>query len=325
MPEAKKTNNSEKSKRNKRNSMDIFLVLLGIMIVVVVFFYPVKKVEKPSKPAAKATVSKTEKKKASSATTHVGPTQVRTSAAVTPKLPPTITPPVKKVEPKKKLASVPKGPKIVIVIDDMGQTNHDQDILEALGDRVTYAILPHLPYSQHFSVLSQKTKAEVIVHMPLEANDGRFPGPGVITTQMTTNAVLKHLYNNLENVPYHVGINNHMGSKATANRALMKTILGELKKRNLFFLDSYTSKDSVAVDVARSIQLPVLKRDVFLDNDITKESIREQINLLADTAGRKGYAIGICHYHDVTLQVLLEEIPRLQEEGYALVHLSDLL
>jgi polysaccharide deacetylase 2 family uncharacterized protein YibQ len=324
MPDKKKSKESAKPKKTKRSSTDIFLVILGIVIILVVFFFPVKKITKAPKSAVKTAVVKSSQIK-KTPTSVVGPTQVRTSAAVVTKLPPTITPPIQRGEPRKKVVSVTHAPRIAIVIDDMGQTNHDQDLLEALGDSVNYAILPHLPYSAYFANLSLKTKAQVIVHMPLEAKDGRYPGPGVITTQMTPEAALKNLYGNLENVPHHVGMNNHMGSKATASRPLMKTILGALKKRNLFFLDSYTSKDSVAVDVAKSLKLPVLKRDVFLDNVITKDAIRAQIDVLADTAGRKGFAIGICHYHDVTLKVLYEEIPRLKEEGYILVQLSDLL
>ncbi len=216
-------------------------------------------------------------------------------------------------------------PKIAIVIDDIGYVVDDLSLLRQLGNQVTYAILPHLSYSRFFGELSQETGAEVILHLPLQSENGTIPGPGLITDHMPEDYVREILNHNLESVPYHVGMNNHMGSRGTADPALMKIILKELKKKRLFFLDSFTTSESVGIPVAKTMGVPVLKRDIFLDNIDAQEAVREKVRELAVIARQNGYAIGIGHYRYNTLKVLNEEIPSLWDEGYEMVSLSKLI
>jgi len=228
--------------------------------------------------------------------------------------------PIKKI--RKALA--PKA-KLVFVIDDIGNTVHYRQLLEKLGNSVTYAILPKLPYSAYFSQLSLKTKAEVIMHLPLEANNGKNSGPGLIKTNMSLAQIRQLLDSDLKTVPHHVGINNHMGSQGTSDAKFMDILLREIKAKGIFFLDSRTSTKGVPSEIGKRIDLPVLERDVFLDNIDDKSYIRKQLQETAAVAQKKGYAIAIGHYRPNTLQVLSEEIPRLKKEGFAIVSLSDIV
>jgi polysaccharide deacetylase 2 family uncharacterized protein YibQ len=216
-------------------------------------------------------------------------------------------------------------PKIVFVIDDIGNHDHYKGQLEALGSHVTYAILPLLPYSGYFGELSRKTGAEVILHLPLDTIQDKVPGRGLIVSTMNKTDVLDMLDRDLASVPYHVGVNNHMGSRGTADREMMTVILKELKRRKLFFLDSYTTKDSTVSEVGRAIGLPILTRGVFLDNTDSKTAIREEVRKLKALAKKKGSAIGIGHYRKNTLEVLQDEIPKLEKEGFKVISLRDLL
>ncbi len=227
-------------------------------------------------------------------------------------------------KPKKKAPVVEKN-KIVFVIDDIGYHLQEEVRLTKLGDKVTYAILPLLPYSKYFGNLSKKTGAEVILHMPLEAMDGTIPGRGLITRAMPAKEILKMVDTDLNSVPNHVGSNNHMGSLGTSDPALMKIILEDIKRRNLFYLDSFTSSDSVVVPVAQELGVPVLKRDVFLDNIDAKQAIRDQIKQLKSISRKKGYAIGIGHYRANTLEVLIQDIPVMEQEGFEMISLQELL
>ena len=130
-------------------------------------------------------------------------------------------------------------PKVTFVIDDIGYHLRDRDRLTALSDKVTYAILPLLPYSRYFGNLSRTTGAEIILHLPLDTLQDKVPGRGLIVDTMTNEAILDMLARDLDSVPNHVGVNNHMGSRGTASREMMTIILKELKRRGLFFLDSY--------------------------------------------------------------------------------------
>ncbi len=277
---------------------------------------PVKiaKPEQSLKPAVKPTaVSKPPAKKIEK--TYVAPPKEKTETkTVTLTKPPVV--PVTKVQPPK--------PRLVFVIDDIGNTMAYRQNLEKLEDNVTYAILPKLSYSKYFSSLSLKTGAEVIVHLPLEALNNTYPGPGLIETDMSATQIRKILNSDLDTVSYYVGINNHMGSQGTQDARLMTILLKEIKAKGLFFLDSRTSTMGIPSKLGKEIGLPVLQRDVFLDNEDDRQYIKGQLQEVREVARKKGYAIAIGHYRFNTLQVLAEEIPELKKEGFAIVSLSDI-
>ena len=216
-------------------------------------------------------------------------------------------------------------PKIVFVIDDIGNNNHYTNQLKELGDKVTYAILPLLSYSRYYGNLSRTTGAEVILHLPLDSMLDKIPGRGLIVGTMSKEDILDMLARDLDSVPNYVGVNNHMGSRGTTDRDMMTIILTELKRRNLFFLDSYTTAESVVPSVGRSVGLPILARGVFLDNEDSKPAIRAELNNLRTVAREKGNAIAIGHYRENTLEVLAKEIPRFENEGFEVITLKEML
>ncbi len=129
----------------------------------------------------------------------------------------------------------------------------------------------------------------------------------------------------LAEVPQASGVNNHTGSRATADPEVVAAVLREVDRRGLFFLDSLTTGSSVVDRVAAELGIPVLRRDVFLDNVKEVEQVREQVWKLARLAGEKGAAIGIGHVHPATLEALEETIPGLERAGIAVVPLAALL
>jgi hypothetical protein len=106
---------------------------------------------------------------------------------------------------------------------------------------------------------------------------------------------------------------------------MMTIILTELKRRGLFFLDSYTTKESVVPSVGREVGLPILARGVFLDNEDSKPAIRVELNELRAVAREKGNAIAIGHYRAKTLEVLAKEIPQFEKEGFKIITLKEML
>ena len=232
-------------------------------------------------------------------------------------------------KPKAKAVQAPrpvlKGPKIVFVIDDIGNTVKHQELLENLKNEVTYAVLPLLPYSRHFALLSNKTGAELILHLPIEPSGGINPGPGTLSPSMTKDEIVRQFNEDMKSVPNVSGMNNHTGSLGTADERLMGIVLAEVKSKNLIFLDSYTTPESVVLEVSKEKGVPALRRDVFLDNVNEPEAIKKQIGELAAIAKKHGSAIAIGHYRYNTLKVLNEEIPRLKKEGYRIVSLEDLI
>lgn len=240
-----------------------------------------------------------------------------------PKRPP--QPKIKRTEPQPRRVEPrrQRAPTITFVIDDIGSHDKFKKQLAALGADVTYAILPLLSHSRAFGHLSETTGAEVILHMPLDTVQDMIPGRGLIVETMSKEDILDMLARDLDSVPNHVGANNHMGSRGTTDREMMSIILRELKRRGLFFLDSYTTKDSVVPEICRAVGLPVLTRGVFLDNSDSKDAIRDEIKKLERIARDKGTAIAIGHYRKNTLEVLAKEIPRIRKEGFEIISLKE--
>jgi len=219
-----------------------------------------------------------------------------------------------------------KGPKIVFVIDDIGYHDRYETLLFSTGVPLTLAILPQLSFSTHFSKEGEKRGYEIILHQPMEPETRiSDPDPGTITTRMNKGEVKKVLTQNLATVPDAEGINNHMGSKVTQNAKTMRWVLEELKKRKLFFLDSMTTENSIGWLTAGEMKVQNLKRSVFLDNENDTKYIESRIRELIESAKLHGFAIGIGHYRQTTLESIKKMSPQIKKQGVQIVNLKEIL
>ena len=231
----------------------------------------------------------------------------------------------------KKTVKEPSGssrqPRIAIVLDDAGDRNPYQWLFLNLKARITFAVMPHLEDSVCFAERAKKRGFEIILHAPMEPLDRkgmRMPAR-MIRSGMTPGAVGRTLDGFLKNVPGVVGCNNHMGSRATGDRTLMRYFMAAMHGRNLFFLDSRTHSSSVAYEIARKAGVRALQRDVFLDHNRGYKYIQDRLVELARIAARRGYAVGIGHVtHRNMYLVLRRMIPKLKKTGFRFVHLSEL-
>ncbi len=224
--------------------------------------------------------------------------------------------------------SMAHPPRIAIVLDDLGSQY-------ALGLRaislprngpITYAILPHTRYGKRLAELAHRQNDEIILHMPMEPLGDYKPHNGMLLESMQQRVLIETFRKNLDEIPYISGINNHMGSRLTQTPTHMQWIMEEIKLNNaFFFLDSRTSGKSIAYETAKEYGIPSLKRDIFLDSEQSIEFIEQQFGKLLTTAMRKGHAIAIGHPYPETLFVLEKYLPMLNDLGFHLVSLSDLL
>jgi len=168
-----------------------------------------------------------------------------------------------------------------------------------------------------------------MLHLPMEPKGypgpDKDPGKGAILMDTPPGEIAKIIAQDLSDIPYVQGVNNHTGSRLTEDREMMNLILKELNKRNLFFVDSKTSDKSVAYREAKRLGLKCGERDVFLDNEIDLDYIKGQIRLLAKIALKEGQAIGIGHPHSLTVRAIKETIPELKNQGIEFVLVSELL
>ncbi len=211
--------------------------------------------------------------------------------------------------------SLASKPKMAIVIDDIGNSKElGEELFKIKG--LTFSILPDLPYSKYFSELAKEQNIEVMLHIPLEPKDPEKYGKAdnLITTGMSDDEIIKKLQKIINSLPNIKGANNHMGSKFTENNQKMKVILKEIKQKNLFFLDSRTSPDSVAYNLAKEMGIKSYKRDIFLDHEVDEGKIKDQLNKAVDEAVKKGYSIAIGHPHKETIKVLKEMLPYIENK-----------
>lgn len=305
---AKKNKISPDDKRAFKTTF-IVLIFVGFLAGLFLFFHKEHKQEKfiPAPVKAKA------------------PTPKVTETPVTPTIPSVAKPKKKAI---KEMLPSAKGAKIAFILDDWGYRMSNCHYLKEIKAPLAVSVLPNLRHSNDIMKCASIYDKDIMLHLPLEPyhTADRYPDYYLITTTMPPSKVESLLDDTFKKMPLIVGVNNHMGSKATEDRELMKLIFKKIKKRGLFFVDSMTSPHhSICGSLADEMKLPFAKRDTFLDNINTREAIEKQMVEVANKARRQGYAIAIGHDRQLTLQVLEDDIPILQKQGFEIVHVKALL
>ena len=202
--------------------------------------------------------------------------------------------------------------RLAIIIDDVGNTRDDLEAAKALPAGITFSVMPRTTYGRECAEVLHASGHTIMLHQPMEPlprPDGERldPGPGAIRTGMTEEAIRTTLRENLAAVPYAAAVNNHMGSKATADEATMRAVLLELREHGLPFVDSVTCGNSVGRRIAVELGVSCAWRNAeFLDNSRTRRAIRAQLEEACRVAHRSGLAITIGHYHPAMLAELSE-------------------
>jgi uncharacterized protein len=215
---------------------------------------------------------------------------------------------------------------ISIIIDDMG-ANYQLGI-EALElpSEVAMSILPHQPHSKDFAIKAHAKGMDVLLHQPMQSYEqNHLLGQGALLTGMEKQQFLATLRANLAQVPYVIGVNNHMGSQLTSETEAMSWLMQELKRQDLFFVDSRTSASTVALDTALKTAIPALRRRVFLDHDDNVPAIMASLDKLVEQAQQHGHAIAIGHPRKNTLAALERFLPELAKHQVKLIKVSDYL
>ena len=217
--------------------------------------------------------------------------------------------------------------KIAVIIDDNGYSQTDCARINAIGHPVTISVLPQLPYSRQIAACAARDRQEVMLHLPLEANQNHdaYPDDYIIKTSTPPRLVVARLQQALAEVPQAVGVNNHMGSKATEDPQLMGLLFAQLKKTGLFFVDSRVTAKTICRPLARQYHLPFAQREIFLDNENNRPYIEGQFRQLAEAARKKGAAIGIGHARALTWEITREQLDQLAAQGFEIVPVKDIV
>ncbi|HVS33668.1 MAG TPA: divergent polysaccharide deacetylase family protein [Thermoanaerobaculia bacterium] len=236
---------------------------------------------------------------------------------------PVQTPPTSAVT---EAATLPQKPKptghIVLIIDDVGHDNQQIERAMKLDPNINFAVLPNGIRGAEYARRLYENGFEVLCHLPMEPVGNASPGPNAVLTSMSEDEIEALTSANIRAVPFARGVNNHMGSRATADPRVMRSVLRALP-RGMYFIDSRTGGDSVATAMARQMNIRTASRHVFLDDVPDEAAVRRQIAVLAAEAQKRGVAVGIGHPHRATLNALALEVPRLRSAGFRFVRASE--
>ena len=220
----------------------------------------------------------------------------------------------------------PRGPAVAIVVDDFGyRADALVDDFLAVPVPITVTVIPGLRHSGRVCRKAAAAGKEILCHLPMEpekgaADDGEIP---LVRVDMDEGKIREIVSRALESVPGAAGMNNHMGSRATADRGVMRAVLAECRERGLFFLDSMTSNHSVVAETAAEMGVATAGNDLFIDNrgDDERENLRKLISL----ARRRGGAVGIMHVRRSSLEQLRWFVEEAARQGIRFETASEMI
>ena len=220
---------------------------------------------------------------------------------------------------------IPGVPMLAIVLDDMGLERGRAERAIALAPPLTLAFLP---YGREAPALARQARArghEILLHMPMQPVGGEDAGPGALTVDLAPADIRARVGGALERFEFAIGLNNHMGSRFTADRRLIGVVMDELAQRGLAFVDSRTIGATQGLPAARAGGVAAVARDVFLDNDPSVEGVRRQLDEAERIARRQGAAVAIGHPYEGTIAALATWIEEAPSRGLQLVPVSAVL
>ena len=222
-------------------------------------------------------------------------------------------------------ASLPTTAKLVLILDDIGYSVEAGLRAIDLPALITFAVIPHTPHGKALAEAAHLAGRELMLHAPMSNLSGMELGEGGLTLQQSEEEFLQVLTAALADIPYIKGVNNHTGSELTAASQPMQWVMQELKKRDLYFVDSMTTRDSVAGATAAQFMVPSLRRHIFLDNIQTAEAIDTEFKRALALAQAQGYAVAIGHPYPETLAYLETALPLLAASQVDIVPVSVML
>lgn len=215
--------------------------------------------------------------------------------------------------------------RVAIIMDDGGYGGAHTETVLGMSPKLTLAILPNTPFGSSTAERGLALGFEIMLHMPMETGNGSTTFPREIQTGMDRATIHLLTREAIAQIPGLTGVNNHTGSKFTANAEKMAEFLEVVRDEGLFFIDSVTRGDTVAWRVAHEMGIPTTRRDIFIDHDMTEPMIRMRFEEMIAIAKARGSAIGIAHFRPLTVTVLEKLLPLLDAEDVELVHASELL
>lgn len=214
--------------------------------------------------------------------------------------------------------------KLSIVIDDFGYRPAQENQVLQMPPTISVAVLPDAPHARDMATKAHQRGHEVLIHLPMAPLSKQPLEKDTLRPDMSSAEIERIIRKAVADVPYAVGLNNHMGSAMTSSLPGMQKVMQVLNHYDFYFLDSMTIGNSQSTRAAAGTSVKVIKRRVFLDDTQNEADIRKQFTRAVRLAQRDGSAIAIGHPHPTTVRVLQQMLPTLPAD-ITLVRPSQLL
>lgn len=214
--------------------------------------------------------------------------------------------------------------KLSIVIDDFGYRPAQENQVLQMPAAISVAVLPNAPHAHEMATKAHQRGHEVLIHLPMAPLSKQPLEKDTLRPDMSAEEIARIIRDAAADVPFAVGLNNHMGSAMTSSLPGMQKVMQVLDHYNFYFLDSMTIGNSQSTRAAAGTSVKVIKRRVFLDDTQNEADIRQQFTRAVRLAQRDGSAIAIGHPHPATVRVLQQMLPTLPAD-ITLVRPSQLL
>ncbi|MBP2644833.1 MAG: protein of unknown function YibQ [Firmicutes bacterium] len=216
--------------------------------------------------------------------------------------------------------------KLAFVIDDFGYSSEPIEAYAAINRPLTFSVLPNRQFTNEAAARGISSGHQVMLHLPMQPMSASEQSEATtITVDMSDADIRETASKAVHAIPGLIGVNNHQGSRATADARVMKNVLQVMKANSLFFVDSRTSGSSVAYQSARQMGVLTTENDLFIDNQSDVGYIKGQIRKGMHIALQNGSAVLIGHARMHTAQAIREMIPELEAAGIRLVFVSQLV
>lgn len=215
--------------------------------------------------------------------------------------------------------------RLAIIIDDIGYNRAMSERAAYLPGSITLSVLPFTPYGNEIAKIAHSQGKELMLHLPMSNLKGMPLGKGGLDGAMSRSAFAATVQADLASLPFIRGVNNHMGSRLTQSAEAMQWLMDSLKNQNLYFVDSRTSAETVALTTAQANWIPSTKRDVFLDDLEEPKAIQFQLQRALSLAKERGSAVAIGHPYPATLSALADIGVQLEKANVRLVFVSELV
>lgn len=219
-----------------------------------------------------------------------------------------------------------KKPKLAFIIDDFGYSQEPITKFVTLDCPITFAVLPYRPFTQLAADSAITAGKQVMIHLPMEPISRAAQSEEItIMADMAPEKIRSIVTLAMKEIPKAIGINNHQGSRATADATVMNEVLQVIKKHNMFFVDSHTHSSSLAFTMAKQMNVATGLNELFLDNQADVEYVKKQIRKGIIIAQNQNQLIAIGHARETTYQAIEQMLPEIHEAGIDIVFVSQLV